>query len=364
MTGDEKRPVLCTAPGRRGGRGPLFVGILLPLLLSGCHGGKDPARARPHAVTLPVVSPSKVGTLREIEVAGVVRGIHEALLTARVGGQVEVLPVRLGQGVTKGELLLGLSSQSALARKERSEAALSYARANFARIDRLFRDGSASRAEWDRAKQSLDVAVAGEREAVAALSWTRVTAPFSGRISQKQVRKGDVVLSGSPLMVVVDTSRLLVVGFVPDAFSAALKPGLAVRFSVKGNDLAGRIRDLSPQSDPVTHTVAVKVLLERASVARTWPGRTQRDGAYGKLFIPVFRQRTMTLPSGAVVDHEGLREVFVVKDGHAELRYVRTGKTMNGRVEILSGLSTKALVVAAPPAGLTDGMPVSGVPLR
>ena len=86
-----------------------------------------------------------------------------------------------------------------------------------------------------------------------------------------------------------------------------------------------------------------------------------RPGGYGKLYIPVPGRAAIRVPASALIDHEGLREVFVVTSGHAELRYVRVGRSVGGMVEILSGLSPQEKVVLSPPATLVDGARVSEV---
>ena len=342
--------------------GVILLGIFS---MAGCSRGEKPASSPslpPLAVR--IVSPEASGITREISVAGVVRGIHEADLTARVEGQVERIPVHLGEKVAKGQLLVVLSGQTYAAHLSRAQAALAYARTNFARIDRLFHDGSASRSEWDRAKQALDVAVAEEKGASAQLSWTRVLAPFAGRVAHRAVHRGDVVHIGRPLLSVIDSSRLEVVAHIPDANVGYLKIGLPVRFDVDGKEMSGRIRDLSPRSDPLTHTVTVKVLLAASSQKSTArgigriPGVDHLVGVYGKLYIPVAGSPGIFVPASAVIDHEGLHELFVVRNDHAELRYVRTGRSENGKTEILSGISAKEKIVASPPPTLEDGRPV------
>ncbi len=346
----------------------LAVLLLLALLpLAGCQGGGKgaPAGVAP-PVAVRVVAPEVSGMTREITVAGVVRGIHEADLTARVAGQVERILVHLGQRVRTGQLLVVLSGQTYASRLSRSRAALAYARTNFDRIDRLYKDGSASRSEWDRAKQALDVARAEEAEAKAQLSWTRVTAPFSGRVANRAVHQGDVVHPGMPLLRVIDSSRLEVVAHVPDVLVGQLKAGLPVAFVAGREEMSGHIRDLSPRSDPLTHTVTVKVLLvpfsRKTGEREGAPALRRADhlvGMYGKLTIPVSGSPGLFVPLSAVIDHEGLHEIFVVANGHAQLRYVRTGRKNDGKVEILSGLSAGERVVAEPPAILEDGMAVA-----
>ncbi len=351
--------------GRLIRRSPI-LGLVALVLVAACHKEKKAAvEGGGSPVSVSIMAPESAGKTREVAVAGVVRGIHEADLTARVNGQVERIAVHLGQRVEKGQLLLQLSGDTFASQVTKARAALSYARTNFSRIDRLFKDGSASRSEWDQAKQDLDVAQAEEKGAVAKFSWTRIVAPFPGWIANKAVRKGDVVLPGAPLLSVIDASRLQVLSHVPDALVGELKIGLGVRFEVNGRQMTGRIKDLSPSSDPTTHTVTVKVLLEPLSTTEEAPVRlpgihpvNHIVGMYGKLSIPVRGTPGLFVPEGAVIDHEGLREIYVVTQGHAELRYVRTGRRINGKIEILSGLSANEMIVAAPPVGLADGMAV------
>ncbi|MGC8500927.1 MAG: efflux RND transporter periplasmic adaptor subunit [Leptospirillia bacterium] len=345
------------------GKWVLCLGAAGAISLGGCHRVSSPAiKAGAAPVPVRTIVPQSSGLSREVGVAGIVRGIHEAKLSARVSGQVREIDVRLGQRVSPGQILLALSSKTLGAEQARAAANRDYAQSNFDRIDRLYRDKSASRAEWDAARQSRDNSAAAYAAATARLGWSSVRAPFSGRVTSKSVRVGDVVLPGAPLLAIVDDSRLEVLAHVPDALSPDLSRSSPVRFVSHGREFVGRIVEVSPGSDPVTHTVSVRVLLGGGGAHRG-SGKVPvlRSGGFGKLYIPVSGRSSVRLPVSAILDREGLREVFVVSGGHAELRYVRTGRLVGGTVEILSGLAPGEKVADSPSPALVDGAPVAEV---
>ncbi len=347
----------------RSGKWLLYLGVAATLGVGGCHRASTPASfVGGPPVSVRTILPQSSGLSREVGVAGIIRGIHEAQISARVPGQVREIHVRLGQRVSPGQILLTLSSKTLAAAQARAAANRDYAQSNFDRVDRLYRDKSASRSEWDEARQSRDDSAAAYAAASARLGWSSVKAPFSGRVISKSVRVGDVVLPGAPLLSVVDDSRLEVLAHVPDTLASDLSRATRVRFVSRGREFSGRIIEVSSGSDPVTHTVSVRVLLDRGKAPNESRDlKRLRPGGYGKLTIPVPGRSSVRLPEGAILDREGLREVFVVTQGHAELRYVRTGRRTGGTVEILSGLSPEETVVDSPSPALVDGAPVTEV---
>ena len=348
---------------QRAGSWMILLAIVGTMAMGGCHRSSSPHAGRSSTpVPVKAVLPESTGGTREMGVAGVVRGIHEALLSARVAGEVREVRVRLGQKVDQGQVLLTLSSRTLGADLSRAAARRDFAASNYDRINRLYQDRSASRAEWESARQERDEAEAAYSAAQARLGWTHVTAPFPGRVVSRVAQVGEEVLPGTPLLTVADDRRLEVVAHIPDALVSGLSRSSVVRFVTHGHEYKGRLVEISSGSDPVTHTVPVKVLL---SPIPKVPGkkmpRELRPGGYGKLYIPVPGRAAIRVPDSALIDHEGLRELFVLNAGHAELRYVRVGRSVGGMVEILSGLSPQEKVVLSPPATLVDGARVSEV---
>ena len=339
------------------------VGMVAACLIAGgisaCHGsGKSGSKAesrRPSTLPVEVVVVRPTGGSRDGHVSAVVEARHDALMRSRVSGRIVSIPVRLGQRVRKGDLLIRLSGESQGAAVRAADATLLEAEKNYSRIDALFRSASATRAEWDRARKNLDVARAEDQRAHSVLGWSAIRSPFSGMISGKFVREGDTVAPGTPLVEVIEPGRLRVEAHVPSLWTREIRQGEKVSFKA-GNPpvfFPVIIREIAAGTDPVTHTVRI-----RADVAPS-DARKLRPGEFGTLFVPVGKETRFLLPPTAVLDKDGLKEVFVVENNRAYLQYVRTGEVRDGKVEILSGLSEGETVVVHPGSRLENGAVVT-----
>jgi hypothetical protein len=74
--------------------------------------------------------------------------------------------------------------------------------------------------------------------------------------------------------------------------------------------------------------------------------------------MPIGEARALRVPVNAVVTRGQMEMVFVVADGKAQMRLVKTGKRLGDEVEIISGLSAGEKIAAAGVADLVDGQPV------
>ncbi|MCL4462011.1 MAG: efflux RND transporter periplasmic adaptor subunit [Nitrospirae bacterium] len=323
--------------------------------LSACHspgGEKTSLKIAPVTVETVLVRPT--GGLREGQVSAVVRARHEALIRSRVSGRVLAIPVALGGFVHKGDVLIRLSDRSQEAAVRAADATLQEARSSFGRIDALYHSSSATRAEWDRARRILAVALAGDQRAHSILGWSAIRAPFSGRISRKRVRVGDSVVPGAPLIAVIESGAMEVKAQIPSSWAEAIHPGEQANLEI-GNPLRRipvRIREIAAGTDPLSHTVRIRASIESADAGEV------RAGTFGTLSVPIGTASRILIPGSALLNQDGLREVFVVEDGRAYLQYVRTGKRLDGQVQILSGLSGGETVVVHPEGRLVNGTPV------
>ncbi|MHB1286652.1 MAG: efflux RND transporter periplasmic adaptor subunit [Leptospirales bacterium] len=336
--------------------GPLG-GMLMVLALSGCHHrGPVTKGALQRVWKVHTLKVQLVHSDREGQISGVVSGRHEARLASRAGGSVSRILVRLGERVKKGQILLELSGESQYQQVKASEANLEAARKNFKRIDSLYKTQSATQAEWDRSRQALDVARAQASGARSVLDWTRVSAPFSGVVSRKFVRTGDIVGVGSPLLEILENSHFQIFSHVPARWASEIRLGQRVMFRTLGKEgprtVPVVIREIAAGSDPVSHTVLV-----RADAVDS-PESGLQSGQYGTLEIPVGKDQAFLLPRSSILDKDGLKEVFVVENGKAYLRYVRTGEAHGSQSEVISGISEGETVVVGPPGELENGSPV------
>lgn len=139
-----------------------------------------------------------------------------------------------------------------------------------------------------------------------------------------------------------------------------MRPGQPAAIQVDalaGRTFIGRVALVSPTVDAETATFKVTVHVEDSA-------SELKPGMFGRVGI-VFERRTAALqiPRVALVESDGEAAVFVVQDGLARRREIRTGLTNAGAVEITEGLTGTESVVIVGQSGLKDGNKVKVVTL-
>jgi RND family efflux transporter MFP subunit len=289
------------------------------------------------------------------EVVGTVRSVHDAAIAALVSGTVSEVRVGLGSSVRAGEVLVRISAHEVDARLEQTRAALAIAKRDRDRAVSLEAQGAITTAQYDAATSEWNVARARDAEASAIVDRTVLRAPFAGVITAKLVNVGETALPGRHLLTLESRAANRFEAEVPEALSAALTAGQRLLVRVEGldRDLEGRIAEIQPASDDATRARLMKIDLPKA------PGL--RSGQFGRVLLEIGRAATVTVPSAAVARHGQLETVFIVDSGIARLRLVRSGREMDGRVQISSGLAGGEEVALASATDLVDGQRVEEV---
>jgi membrane fusion protein (multidrug efflux system) len=289
------------------------------------------------------------------EVPAAVHPAERAVIAARLTGTISALPWGLGQPVRTGDLLLALSAPEAEARVRQAQAQLAEAERAAERERTLVEKGVNPADSLRAAEDRLHYAQAALAEAEAMLAYATVRAPFDGVITEKQVLPGDLATPGLPLLTIESTQHLRAEGTIPEQLAVGLRLGdtLNVLVDESAPPVAGRIEEISAAADVVSRSVLAKVAL---------PPGTARSGQFVRLQVAVGETTALLVPAAAVSRFGQMERVFVVENGRAELRLVKTGRTLGVRVEILAGVNPGERVVLSPSAALRDGSPVTVQP--
>ncbi len=332
---------------------PLFAAILLA---TGCR------RAETGLVTpdsVPVVLRTAVVTSESlptaIDMPATVRPAERAVISAKLTGAIASLPWGLGQEVRAGEILVALATPETEARVRQTQAQLAEAERTTERERTLVAKGVNAPDTLRNAEDRLRFAQAGLAEAEAMLAHATIRAPFAGVITEKHVLPGDLATPGLPLLVLESTTRLRAEGTVPEQAAAALQLGrkITVELSDTSPAVEGTLEELSAAADAVSRSVLVKVAL---------PPGTARSGQFARLRVVIGRTDALLVPAGAITRFGQMERIFVVREGRAQLRLVKTGREDHDRIEILSGLQPGETVILSPPASLREGVLVSTAP--
>ncbi len=334
-------------------KGRIFIAVGLSVALTSC--GHKPERSQvpvlPTVTARAEVVQSKTRVATE-EVVGTVRAKLRSVIEAKVSGRIEQLLVVPGQQVKAGEPLVVIDAREVQARYDQAVALRQQAEADLKRLTTLFEQKILSQAEFDNAQAKARVAVAGVAEAQTMLDYTKVTAPFAGVITRKHADVGDLATPGKPLLEMEDSTALRLEADVPEAVVGKLKltDKLPVRISALERELEGLVSEIAPAADPNSRTFLVKLDLPGTSGLRA--------GQFGRVAMPVGETTGLRVPAAAVVLRGQMEIVFIVVEGKAQLRLVKTGKRLGGEVELVSGVSAGEKIVVENAGRLLDGQPV------
>lgn len=326
---------------------------LLPaLLLVSCgrhETPRAPAASRP-SLTVKVVPAKWSPHVAVEEVVGTVRSKQRALVEAKVSGRVLEYSATPGTSVKAGGLLARLDVQEIQAKVDQARAMLDQANRDFDRQKQLIASNATTRQEFDAAEARVKIGTGALNEAETMLGYASVTAPFDGVVTRKLADVGDLAMPGKPLLEIEAPTSLRFEADLPEAILDRVKLGdrMAVRLT---QVVEGIVSEISPVADPVSRTFLVKLDLP--------PSEGLRTGQFGRVSVPVGEARLLLVPQGAVLKRGQMEIVFVAQAGKAALRLVKTGKVLEGRVEVLSGIEEGEQVIVSDIARLTDGQPVT-----
>lgn len=283
---------------------------------------------------------------RELEVLGEVISPSMAQVSAQVPGRVSKIWVEAGSGVKPGDPLITISGEEYQARLNQAQAGvaqvqaqLTQASANYKRFQFLLKEGAASPQEFEAVQErykSAQAAVAAAqaqvKEAATMKGYTVIRAPEAAVVAARKVAVGDLAQPGQPLVSLYNPDLLQIEGEVNDSFRDQVRVGKAARVAVPAvnwqMDLS--IAEIFPISQSPSRTFKV----------RTAPIKDQKlvPGMFARLSLPLEGTLGILIPQEAVHQVGQLTMVKVVVDGQSQWRQVKTGRQINGQVEVLAGL--------------------------
>jgi len=312
---------------------------------------ENEASLQPEPVKVDTEVVRQCNCLQRSQVVGTVEAAQRAAIAAKISGVIVELPVVLGSRVKQDDLLARIDAQEITAKVLQAKAQLAKARRNLAREEKLLRQHASTPETVKAMRDMLAIAEAGLREAKSMLAYTVIRAPFSGLITQKIANVGDLATPGMPLLKLENPDHLQVVTAIPEskARDVQLKTRLEVTIPAAAVRTSGPVTELSPAVDPHSRTMPIKIDLSDTSL---------KTGMFARVTLPGKADPAIMIPKRAIVPFGQLRKVFVVKEGKAWLRLVRTGRCQGDSVEILAGLDPGEQIVISNNQLLVNGQPL------
>jgi membrane fusion protein, multidrug efflux system len=415
---DARRAAIGPEPGRaRAIRvGALGVLVAIWIVATGCQ-QEGPATAAPKKPetgpsgpprAVRVVAAAETSVARTVSATGTLAADEQFVLGTKVVGRLAEISVDLGTLVKQGlpiaridvkdyqhrldqaiaalkqaRVRLGLPAdgdddrvditQTAVVRQ--AKAQLDQAQLNRDRMARLWDQQLVARAELDAAVSAFQVADGRYQDALEEvqnrqgfllqrrsevdlarqqLADTAIVSPIDGAVMERQASVGQYLAAGAPVVTLVRLHPLRLRLSVPEREAASVRPGQPVRVTVEGDTGVhpGTVARLSPAIAEQSRTLLIEAEVPNAA-------SRLRPGSFAKAEVVVQAdERIVTVPATALVTFAGVEKVLTVRDGKSEELRVTTGRRLDDRIEVVSGLKAGQPVID-PPGNLTGGQAVT-----
>lgn len=319
------------------------------------------------APAIAVVKPRPGTFTPHVEVSGTLEPWRAADIGFEVGGRLARILVKAGQEVKQGEVLAVLDGARAGAQVDQASAGLRSAEASAevasndeAAARKLFASKSISRAQLQQAEQAAKLARAQLDSARASVQLAHrgagdhaLVAPFAGIITKAPTATGGVVAPGTPMVHIEDLSRFRLRTTVSEDDAPKIEVGAEAVVEFHEQKTKGRVAVIVPSLDRTTRRVPIEIEVanEPGTKLLAWSfvrARVRGSGDVNALRVP-----------GSVRRLGSQNELFVVRDGRADLVRVEHETDANGSWLVTSGLAASDLVVARPSADMQMGNAVS-----
>jgi RND family efflux transporter MFP subunit len=357
------------------------------VLLTGCQ-------KKETVVTASEPAPVRASILRidtqpfasTVAVTGTLVSNSRVDVKAETTGRLIKFPKEEGQTVTAGEAVAWvdeenykIAARQAQAAVEVAEAAVarvkvaeSYCRSELERARNLVRSGGItdkdlkaaelaeqdSRAQTKLAIAQLEQARATHEQTQKRLRDTVIRAPVTGEIQRKYINTGAYVEPPTPVLTLVDNSRLELESLVPSSSIAPIRAGQKVTFTVNafmGQTFEGRVIEINPAVDADSRSAKVRIQVNNA-------GGKLKSGMFGQgEVLTGTAQEAVVIPASAVYREDRSAKasyVFVVENNKAARRPVQIGRERESSLEIVSGLKPGDLLIAEQSIELAEGVRV------
>src|SRR5215475_9310351 len=392
--------------------------VVAAALAAACANSEAKDEAKNASNSQPTASPTPidVGTTqaitrnlqRDVEVVGTFAADEEVVVAAQAAGELSRLNVDFGSYVSQGQIIATIDQRDANLKVEQAEATLKqtlarlgmregekfdpnqnadvrvaksqleWAKMELDRSVKLIEKGDIPRSNYDekvtnhnlaqaRHQAALDsvnqqlAAVEQQKAALAlarkAVTDTVVRSPISGAVKEKHASRGSYLTVNGKIVTLVKINPLRLRADIPESSAAATRAGQTVNVTVDAfpnRTFTGRVVRIGPSLDEKTRALTVE-----AEVAN--PGNLLRPGMFAKSqLITSQNSPAVMIPQRAVVTTAGLSKIFVIENGKALERIVKTGATDGDLIEISGGLKDGETVATSNLDKLQSGAVVNG----
>jgi RND family efflux transporter MFP subunit len=321
----------------------------------GADSKKDNVKITP--VTVETLQPTDFQHF--VNVQGRLEAKDMVMVSAKMGGQITQITVKEGDFVSAGQTLAILDKETMEKSIDEISKGLEIANTLYDKQKALWDQKIGTEVQYLSAKnnkESLEKRLATLRSQMKQLI---VTAPFSGVIDEIYAKNGSLAAPGVPLMKLVNFSNMKAKANVPDIYITRVQKGdkVVINFPDINEKVNGTITFVAQVVDPLTRSFTIEASFSN-------PGNRYKPNMLAVIEInDETKKDAIVVYENLIQNSENGKLVFVAigtgTTKTASARYVETGLTYNGKVEIVKGLQAGDLLITQGYQDLVDGQHIS-----
>ena len=351
---------------RHGLRTMAHLAIITIMVLSACSQEED---ENGDAATQEIrITPVEVAQAKKSDISAYYSNTvslnpkEEASVVAKVRGIITEIRVEEGDFVEEGQVLAVIEDASYRIELARTKAELDRLGNELKRSKELFDRQLVAAETYEEILYRYEVQKANHELAQLNVEYTQIKAPISGTVSERFIKKGNMINVDSPAFQLVQLQELEAMLYVPEHELYKIRAGQAVRLEVDalpGQQFGGKVERISPSIDPNTGTFRVTLSINpKASSSVEWAGMAStqlKPGMFGRVNIKYdTKVNAVMIPKVALVSEDRTQMVYVAVDTMVFKRVVDMGYEEDGWVEITRGLDSSEMVVTVGQTTLSD----------
>jgi len=357
-----------------------YVLIFILLILFSCDNDKIAPGVSKKNMSDELLNPDNIAVVEQKEISsvyeavGTIRPVTESAIASQISAQVLKVLCVPGSVVKKGEVLIKLDSRRMTTQLQQAKEGLSVAKNSLKQTYKSMDEAKAARdqarAAYDRtknlfkkdivpsqkleidkavflqaqarfekmqeaehsAKASIRKSLEIVKEARIGLEYSNIKSPSQGVVAQRLIDPGDLAVPGRALLIIQTSGALRLEANVREGLISRIVKGDKYEVKIKtiGKSVSSEIEEIVPYADPATRTFVVKAALPKT------PGIY--PGMFGRLLIPVEKEKIFLIPLNAVIRVGQLELANVKKEKRWSRVYIKTGRIFGNSIEVLSGL--------------------------
>ncbi len=338
--------------------GVLIISVIISVFAFGCkeRGTKGAAH---EAIPVEVVKTRYEALERYISATGNIVPRQQVIINPKVQGRIERIYVEEGDFVREGAPLVQLEKTDFAIALEAAEATLAEASAHLEQVERDYQRFSEliekkviAQQQYEQAKTNYKLAQARYRSAQAALKNARtqvadtlIAAPFSGYVTARFMDPGQRAYTMPPsnILEIMDISQVRLIVDITEKELPFIEIKAPVEVEVDAypdHCFHGEVNSIYPKLDPVTRTFKAEVIIDNENTRL-------RAGMYARVRIAAGSIEGLVVPRDAILRFPGtgVDYLFVVREGEAVRRNVKTGYRGGEWVVVDEGVQEGELVV-------------------